>query len=101
MAKPAIIYGGPYAHESDAITAESAKKHPNYDQLISGWKSISQGASDYIHSLKNPVNPEPGEFMPNVVVDYEKVDEIIPAVEDFDNAKTPEPKQTEVDLENL
>lgn len=80
MSKPVIVYGGPYAHETDDITLESSKETPNYDELISGWKTISQGAHDYIEALKNPVAPEPGPFTNNVVVDYDKVDETIPAV---------------------
>lgn len=87
--KPEIIYGGPYAVESDAITLESAKEKPDYDGLISGWKSISQGAYDYIQSLKEPVEVS-GPFVENV--------------KEAENEDTPSEDtsgQTEVDLDKL
>ena len=83
-AKPAVIYGGPYAHETDEITLESSKEKPNYDKLISGWKTISQGAMDYIATLKRPEDIRVGPFTENVVIDYDKRDDRIPDVADFD-----------------
>lgn len=82
--EPVIVYGGPYAHETDAITLESSQEKPNYDRLISEWNIISQGAHDYIESLKRPVAPNVGPFTENVVIDYDKRDDRIPAVADFD-----------------
>lgn len=84
MKQPTIVYGGPYAHETDAITLESSQEKPNYDRLISEWNTISQGAHDYITSLKNPVDPIVGVFVENVKVDYDKVDNTIPETYDFD-----------------
>lgn len=84
LKKPTTVYGGPYSQESDAITLESSKKKPNYDQLISGWKTVSQGALDYIASLESPVEREEGPFVDNVKIDYDKVDNTIPATADFD-----------------
>lgn len=82
--KPETVYGGPYSQESDAITLESAKKSPNYSHLISGWKTVSQGALDFIASLENPVAPEDGPFIENVKVDYDKEDNYIPETKAFD-----------------
>jgi len=84
MTKPVAVYGGPYAHETDEITLESSKETPDYDSLISGWKTISQGALDYIESLKHPVDPKTGTFVTNVVVNYDKEDGTTPEVADFD-----------------
>ena len=82
--KPSVVYGGPYSQESDAITLESAQEKPDYDNLISGWKTISQGAVDYIASLKKPAKEKDGPFINNVVIDYDKVDNTLPEVKDFD-----------------
>lgn len=72
-----VIYGGPYAHESEAIIAESQKKKPNFDKLISGWNTITQGALDAIENVKNPPEPFSGTFSKNVVnVDEEEVPEV-------------------------
>lgn len=79
--KPTVVYGGPYATETDPITFESSKENPDYDGLISGWKTISQGAVDYIASLKKPEPVTDGVFV--------------------QNASLPEETQTEIDLENL
>lgn len=79
--KPTVVYGGPYAGETDPITFESSKEKPDYDGLISEWKTISQGAVDYIASLKKPEPVKDGVFV--------------------QNASLPEETQTEIDLENL
>ena len=113
--KPVAIYGGPYAHETDEITLESSKEKPNYDRLISDWKSISQGALDYIESLKQPLEDPIGKFVNNVEIDYSQVDNTIPETRDFDRDKVagkpaavedaPEPQtdpnQSEIDLDKL
>lgn len=120
MPKPVAIYGGPYAHEVESIKEESERKKPNYEKLISGWKSISQGALDYIEDLKNPANALDGNFSENSVIDYENFDTYIPKVYDFDRDKgkgpvlntgapaflpifseTPVKETVEVDLEKL
>lgn len=87
MAEPQVIYGGPYASESDAIKAESTKKRPNYAKLTEKWPTISQGALDYINDLKHPSKPLEGEFSQNVVIDYDQEDTYIPEVADFDQYK--------------
>ena len=66
MAGPTVIYGGPYAHESAAIIAESEKKKPNFDKLIAGWNTITQGAVEAIDRAKNPPEPFSGNFVNNV-----------------------------------
>jgi hypothetical protein len=106
--KPETVYGGPYAQESDAITAESLKKKPDYERLISGWKTVSQGALDFIASQphKEPEAPE-GPFVENVKIDYDKEDTYIPETKEFDrDSKTLEEgegtlvKDTDADNEN-
>jgi hypothetical protein len=115
--KPTVVYGGPYADETDAITLESSKETPDYDGLISDWKTVSQGAVDYIASLKKPLVIPVGVFVNNVEVDYDKVDNTLPKtadfdrdretlgegdlVEDTDKTNTNGAGQSEIDLENL
>lgn len=85
MAKAKVVYGGPYSQESDAITTESTKENPDYTQLTADWKTISQGALDYIQSLIKPKTPKPGPFVNNAVIDYENEKTLdIPDVADFD-----------------
>lgn len=71
---PPMVYGGPYNQESSAITVESTKDEPDYDTLVSSWKTISQGAVAFINDLKNPKPIKPGPFVENAVVYYEKSD---------------------------
>lgn len=66
MPKPKIVYGGPFSHEADAINRESTKDTPDYTELVSEWKTISQGAHDYIESLKAPEEVKAGPFVENV-----------------------------------
>jgi hypothetical protein len=71
---PETIYGGPYEHESAAITEESQKKKPNYERLIRGWNTITQGALAYIDSLENPVEPKSGKFSENSRISKEEAE---------------------------
>ena len=83
--KPETVYGGPYSQETDAIVEESLKKKPDYEKLISGWKTVSQGALDFIASQphKEPESPE-GPFVENVKIEYDKEDTDIPETASFD-----------------
>lgn len=71
---PETIYGGPYAHESAAIIEESQKKKPNYERLIRGWNTITQGAREAIDKLENPVEPESGKFSENSKISKEEAE---------------------------
>lgn len=71
---PPMVYGGPYNQESSAITLESTKETPDYDTLVSSWKTISQGAVAFINDLKNPKPIKDGPFVNNAVFVYEKSD---------------------------
>jgi hypothetical protein len=74
MAKPTVIYGGPYVHESEAIIAESQKKNPNFEKLVAGWNTITQGAVDAIELAKNPPEPFSGNFSKNSVISKEEAE---------------------------
>lgn len=71
---PTTIYGGPYAHESEAILEESKKKKPNFDKLIAGWNTITQGALEAIELQKNPVEPKSGKFSENHKISKEEAE---------------------------
>lgn len=71
---PTTIYGGPYAHESEAIIEESQKKKPNYERLIRGWNTITAGALEAIDKLENPVEPESGKFSENAKISKEEAE---------------------------
>lgn len=73
---PKTVYGGPYVHETDAITAESLKEKPDYDALIADWETISDGAERYIVQLSEPVELPVGDFIQNVVFDEAEEAEI-------------------------
>ncbi len=88
MAKAKVVYGGPYSQETDAITLESSKEKPDYTALTSDWKTISQGALDYIQSLIHPEKPKDGPFVNNAVFKEEE------PVEE-------EKKSNDVDLDKL
>jgi hypothetical protein len=74
MAKPTVIYGGPYAHESEAILAEANKKKPDFDKLIEGWNTITQGAVEAIEQAKNPPEPFAGNWSNNHKVSKEEAE---------------------------
>lgn len=75
MTGPTVIYGGPYSHESEAIVAESQKETPDFDGLIAGWNTITQGALEALEHAKNPPEPFSGNFSRNVKnVDDEKAE---------------------------
>lgn len=79
---PDIVYGGPYANEADAITKESLKENPDFAELTKDWKTISQGAKDYIEQVQKPVEKREGVFISNYVED-EKEEVEVPAVVPF------------------
>lgn len=64
---PKSVYGGPYADESAAITAESLKEKPDYDALVKDWNTLSEGAEAYIQKLCDGIESPVGEFVRNVV----------------------------------
>jgi hypothetical protein len=77
-----VVYGGPYADETAAITAESQKEKPNFDELTKEWKTISNGALAYIEQVQLPIKAPVGKFIQNVKeVKTEEVE--IPAVVPF------------------
>jgi hypothetical protein len=71
---PTTIYGGPYAHESEAILEEAKKKRPNYERLVANWNTITQGAEEIIEGLKNPVEPASGKFVTNSKISKEEAE---------------------------
>lgn len=71
---PTTIYGGPYAHENEAIIAEAQKKKPDFDRLIKNWNTITQGALEVIDGYKNPVDPASGEFSKNFQLSKEEAE---------------------------
>lgn len=80
---PTVVYGGPYANEADAITTESQKENPNYDELVKDWKTISSGAQAYIEQVQKPVEAPVGKFVSNVKekkTDKVVVPEVIPFI---------------------
>jgi len=77
-----VVYGGPYADETAAITAESQKEKPNFDELTKEWKTISNGALAYIEQVQLPIKAPVGVFIENVK--FEEKEEVeIPAVVPF------------------
>lgn len=78
---PDIVYGGPYADESAAITKESQKENPNFAELTKDWKTISQGAVNYIEQVQKPIEKPVGTFISNVQEEEKEVE--IPAVVPF------------------
>lgn len=93
---PDVVYGGPYANEADAITKESLKENPDFAELTKDWKTISQGAKDYIEQVQKPVEKPEGVFITNYVED-EKEEVEVPAVVPF---VTPDEEVTDPDATN-
>lgn len=77
LRKPPVVYGGPYNQESTSLTIESTKDKPEYDQLISTWKTVSQGAVAFIEQLKAPKEEPVGPFVNNSVPAKEESDDIL------------------------
>jgi hypothetical protein len=119
---PTTIYGGPYAHESEAILEEAKKKKPNFERLIQNWNTITQGAVEAIEAAKNPVEPASGKFTENSKISKEEAENpYIPTVtlyttpdsqhidQDADKDRNdpeklvtaPETKSADVDLDKL
>ncbi len=87
---PKEIYGGPYAAEAKAINAEAEKEEPDFDGLISGWKTITYGALQHIETLKNPEPAYVGPFSAN----FKEAEEAKPETADSK-------KSADVDLDKL
>jgi hypothetical protein len=54
-----VVYGGPYGHETDAITreinlAKETDRKPDFDAVTKDWESISQGALEFLKAEGNP-----------------------------------------------
>jgi hypothetical protein len=76
--KPEVVYGGPYAAESNAIIAESRKEKPNYDALITDWETVSNGALAFIEKNKEGFEKPVGEFVENVIIEHPDEPEVPP-----------------------
>ena len=77
MADLPVVYGGPYAHETDAIrreinVAKEMDRKPNFDEVVKDWTEISQGAIEYLKVNGEPeIIDGPSQLFQNVLFEVE------------------------------
>lgn len=93
-----VVYGGPFADETDSLQAEINKakdesRRPNFSKTTENWETISAGAKKWLKEREDFITVEAEPIVENVVVDY-AADEAAgttqpPAVEDTSNTSAP------------
>lgn len=90
-----VVYGGPFADETDVLQAEinQAKaegRRPNFSKVTENWISISAGTKQWLKEREDFITVDPEPIVENVQVDYENPDEpslnITPDVVDTDSS---------------
>jgi hypothetical protein len=86
-----VVYGGPFADETDALqqeinVAKVEERRPNFSKITANWESISAGTKKWLKEREDFIVVEPEPIVENVVIDYDKQDNFVPAVEDTDTS---------------